>query len=335
MSLFQIEGGFQNLAVSSRVRLARNLKSYHFRGLSPLDYEKIADDIFAVLQENPALCDAFEKKHLIPHAAETEILVETHVISPALAEKGNFVILSKDRGVSIMIGEEDHLRIQVIGAGLCSKECLETANRIADLIELKIPFAYNQTLGYLTTCPTNLGTGLRSSVMLHLPMLTELGEISQVIGYAASRGCAVRGAYGEGSKAVGGFYQISNQISLGLTDNELTDKLIETTTTILEAEKKAREKMRAQSEIALQDRISRAVSAMKSCYLIQTSEAISCISNALVGLQMGYVTGVTPAELYSLEEKIRPAFLRGSAIERDSTRANLMRETAKKLTFNE
>ena len=111
--------------------------------------------------------------------------------------------------MSIMIGEEDHLRLQVIGTGLCPKECPETANRVASLIEAALPFAYDERLGYLTACPTNIGTGLRASIMLHLPMLTATEQMDRIIGYAGSRGCAVRGTYGEGSQAVGGFYQVS------------------------------------------------------------------------------------------------------------------------------
>ena len=150
-----------------------------------------------------------------------------------------------------MIGEEDHLRLQVIGAGLCPKECLQTADRIAALIEATLPFAYDERLGYLTACPTNVGTGLRASIMLHLPLLTATGEMSRMVGYAGSRGCAVRGAYGEGSKAVGGFYQISNQVTLGASAAELTDRLVETATTIIDAEKKAREQLRTQNEDGL------------------------------------------------------------------------------------
>ncbi len=162
-----------------------------------------------------------------------------------------------------MIGEEDHLRLQVIGTGLCPKECLDTANRVASLIESALPFAYDERLGYLTACPTNIGTGLRASIMLHLPMLTATGQMDRIIGYAGSRGCAVRGTYGEGSQAVGGFYQVSNQITLGASAAELTDKLVETATTIIDAEKKAREQVRSQNEPALRDRIYRAAGTTK------------------------------------------------------------------------
>lgn len=330
MSMFTINGGFTGLAASSRVRLARNLKGYPFR-LTEAQHKEIADKVFAALQNNPTIGPEFEKKQIIPRSTEASQLVEEHLISPELAQNGGWLIVSKDSGVSIMVGEEDHLRLQVIGTGLCPKECLETANRIAALIESELPFAYDERLGYLTACPTNIGTGLRASIMLHLPMLTATGEIGRMTGYAGSRGCAVRGAYGEGSKAVGGFYQISNQVTLGASAAELTDKLVETATTIIDAEKKAREQVRSQNEVGLRDRIYRAAGTLRSAYLIDTSEAVQCISDVLVGLQMGLLSGVEPQKLYELEQRIRPAMLTGAPQERDCKRAELLRAVAKDL----
>ena len=267
-------------------------------------------------------------------AAElTDKLVEAHLISPELAQNGGWLIVSKDGGVSIMVGEEDHLRLQVIGTGLCPKECLETANRIAALIEAALPFAYDERLGYLTACPTNIGTGLRASIMLHLPMLTATDGMGRMAGYAGSRGCAVRGAYGEGSKAVGGFYQISNQVTLGASAAELTDKLVETATAIIDAEKKAREQVRSQNEAGLRDRIYRAAGTLRSAYLIETAEAVQCISDVLVGLQMGMLSGIDPQALYQLEQRIRPAMLTGAPQERDIKRAAMLREAAQNIRF--
>ena len=330
MSMFEIHGGFTGLAATSRVRLARNLKGYPFR-LTEAQHKEIADKVFAALQNNPTVGPEFEKKQIIPRSTEASQLVEEHLISPELAQNGGWLIVSKDGGVSIMVGEEDHLRLQVIGTGLCPKECLETANRIAALIEGELPFAYDKRLGYLTACPTNIGTGLRASIMLHLPMLTATGEIGRITGYAGSRGCAVRGAYGEGSKAVGGFYQISNQVTLGASAAELTDRLVETATTIIDAEKKAREQVRSQNEAGLRDRIYRAAGTLRSAYLIDTGEAVQCISDVLVGLHMGLLSGVEPQKLYELEQRIRPAMLNGAPQERDCKRAELLRAAAKDL----
>lgn len=171
MSMFEIHGGFTGLAASSRVRLARNIKGYPFR-LTEQQHSEIADKIFAALKENPTIGPEFDKKQIIPRSTEASQLVEEHLISPELAQNGGWLIVSKDGGVSIMVGEEDHLRLQVIGTGLCPKECLETANRVASLIEAALPFAYDERLGYLTACPTNIGTGLRASICGICPMLT-------------------------------------------------------------------------------------------------------------------------------------------------------------------
>ena len=180
MSMFEIHGGFTGLAASSRVRLARNIKGYPFR-LTEQQHSEIADKIFAALKENPTIGPEFDKKQIIPRSTEASQLVEEHLISPELAQNGGWLIVSKDSGVSIMVGEEDHLRLQVIGTGLCPKECLETANRVASLIEAALPFAYDERLGYLTACPTNIGTGLRASIMLHLPMLTATEQMDRIL----------------------------------------------------------------------------------------------------------------------------------------------------------
>ena len=333
MSLFTITGGFAGLAASSRVRLARNLKGLPFR-LTAAQQAEVADKVFAALRENPTIGAAFRKKQIVPRSTEAAQLVEQHLISPELAESGGWLILSDDGGVAIMVGEEDHLRLQVIGTGLCPKECLETAERLAALIEAAAPFAYDAELGYLTACPTNVGTGLRASVMLHLPMLTAAGGIGRMTGFAGSRGCAVRGAYGEGSQAVGGFYQISNQVTLGASAAALTDKLVEVAAAVIDAEKQTREQVRAQSETALRDRVCRAAGTLRSAYLIESAEAVQCISDVLVGLQMGLLTGAEPQALYALEQRIRPAMLTGSPQERDAARAELLRKATQNIVFS-
>lgn len=214
MSMFEIHGGFTGLAASSRVRLARNIKGYPFR-LTEQQHSEIADKIFAALKENPTIGPEFDKKQIIPRSTEASQLVEEHLISPELAQNGGWLIVSKDSGVSIMVGEEDHLRLQVIGTGLCPKECLETANHVASLIEAALPFAYDERLGYLTACPTNIGTGLRASIMLASADADRNRADGPHHWLRGRRGCAVRGTYGEGSQAVGGFYQVSNQVTLG------------------------------------------------------------------------------------------------------------------------
>lgn len=334
MSMFAVTGGFTGLAMSSRVRLARNLKGYPF-ALRANKCAQVAQKVFAVLRQNPAIGNEFEQQTITPNSRQAAQMVERHLISPALAQKGGYVILSKDEAVSLMIGEEDHLRLQVIGEGLCPKECLQTARRLADLIEQSLPFAYDERYGYLTACPSNVGTGLRASVMLHLPMLTQTGGLERIVGFAGSRGCAVRGAYGEGSKAVGSFYQLSNQVTLGSSAEELTDRLVETATMVMDTETRVREQVRTQKEAQLRDRIWRAAGTLRTAWLIQTDEAIACLSDVLMGLQMGMLGGVEPHTLYRLESQIQPAMLSGTAEERDQKRACLLREATKTLNFVE
>lgn len=332
MGMFTITGGFTDIAVSSRVRLARNITGYPFH-LSEAQKKEIADKVYTALKNTPAIGAAFTQQKIIAHSPEAARLIEQRLISPDLAERGGWLILSDDNGVSIMVGEEDHIRLQVLGVGLCPKECLDTANKVADLLGNTLPYAYDERLGYLTACPTNVGTGLRTSVMLHLPILTETGNIQQVAGFAGSCGCAVRGAYGEGSKAIGGFYQISNQITLGISAVQLTEKLIQTATTIIDAEKKIREQVRSKNELLLCDRIRRAAGTMQSAWLMDSKEAIQCISDVLVGLQMGYLSGITAQTLYTLEQNVRPAMLTGTPQERDQKRAQMIRNAVQNISF--
>ncbi len=335
MSTFKIQGGFTGLAASTRVRLARNVKGYPYRGLTAEQYKEIADKIWNALQTAPAIASDFTMTEIRPNSAEGASLVETHRISPELAQAGGWLIASRDGGVAIMIGEEDHMRLQVIGSGLCPKECMEEARRLTALIESQVPMDFDENLGYLTACPSNLGTGLRASVMLHLPLLSAAGRIQGVISAAGRQGFTVRGAYGEGSQAVGGFYQISNQVTLGVSEDAIVDKLIELTTEVIEAEKKLREQARSQNETAFADRICRAAGVLKTARLIETNEAVDCLSNVLVGLSMDYLSGVSPTEVCDIEQAIRPAVLGGQPQERDQKRASLLRQMAAKLVIHE
>ena len=332
MSTFGMQGGFQDIVASSRVRLARNLKGYRFGRQSADTLRELADKVWDALQSAPALAATFTRTEIVPNTAEAQRLVENHTISPALAQAGGWALVSADGGVSIMIGEEDHLRLQVMGAGLCPRECLAEAQRIGTLLESRIPFAFDERLGYLTACPTNLGTGLRVSVMLHLPMLTATHAINNVVNWAGRQGCALRGAFGEGTAAEGGFYQLSNQITLGMSEEMLCQRLTEMATQLLESEQKARQTVREHGEIGLADRLHRAAGMLLTAHLLSTDEAESALSDVLMGLQMGLLTGVTPQAVYAAMRDLRPASLVIAAgrdltpRERDEARATLLWE---------
>ncbi|MGE4549390.1 MAG: ATP--guanido phosphotransferase [Intestinibacillus sp.] len=340
MSVFKIEGGYDGIVASSRVRLARNIKGYTYGQQPPEKLKEIADKVWDVIRDVPAIAAEFDRHMIRPGLAETQQMVENHVISPALARRGGWVIVSENGGASIMIGEEDHLRIQVMGSGLCPRECLAEAQRLASLIENSIPMDFNEKLGYLTACPTNLGTGLRVSVMLHLPMLTAAGAMESIIGWAGRQGCAVRGAFGEGTEAEGGFYQISNQVTLGVSEDTLAARLIDVSAKIIEQEERTRSAVRERDAVGLADRLSRSAGVLQTARRISTGEAVACLSDVLVGLQQNMLGGVTAQEVCAAERAIRPATLTIRAgrdltpAERDTLRADLLRgEIGRRLTI--
>ncbi len=332
MSMFELTGGFESVVASSRVRLARNIKGYTYAKQTPQALAEIANRIEAALQTAPAIADEFIKTEIHAGTVQAQAMVERHLISPELAQRGGWVIASKNGNVSVLIGEEDHMRLQVMGRGLCPRECLQEAQRLAQLLESQMPMDYDGKLGYLTACPTNIGTGLRASVMLHLPMLTKVGGMQELIGWAGRQGCAVRGAFGEGTAAQGSFYQISNQVTLGQSEDALTDGLVAVCSKIIAAERKARLAVREQDEVGLTDRLCRSAGVLQTARRIDTKEAIACLSDVLMGLEQGILQGVSPHDVYLAEQAIQPATLRlqanttATAGERDSTRAAWLRE---------
>ncbi len=331
MSTFIQKGGFTDLVATTRVRLARNVRGYTYRGLGLGEYREIADKVWSALQTAPAIASDFAMTEVRAGSQEAAALVEKHLISPDLARKGGFLIASSDGGAAIMIGEEDHIRLQVLGSGLCPKECMETARRLAGLLEGQLQMDYDEKLGYLTACPSNLGTGLRASVMLHLPVLAANSGLSQMMSWAGRQGFTVRGAYGEGSKATGAFFQLSNQITLGLSEDAIIDRLIDAATGVIEAEKKAREQLRTRDEIGLSDQVCRAAGILRTARRIDTAEALECLSYVLIGLQMGYLRGVPSQDIMAAEQAVRPVLLGGTAGERDVKRAAFLRAVTENL----
>lgn len=329
MDLFDIHGGFDAIVASTRVRLARNIKGYCYGKQSPEMLAQLTDKVWQVIQNAPALADAFTKIQIIPDSPKALQLVEHHKISPELAAQGGFLITSNNGAASIMLGEEDHLRLQVVGSGLAVNECLTEALRLAQLLESQIPMDYDEKLGYLTACPSNIGTGLRVSVMLHLPALS--ANVQQLIRWAAQQGCTIRGTFGEGSRAQGDFYQLSNQVTLGMSNQGLADTLTNVAAKVIEAEQQARQSALSQDSLRVKDQICRAVGILSTARLIDTNEALSCLSQVLMGLQLELLTGIAPREIYDLLPQIYPATLQAqadhplSASQRDAARAQLLR----------
>ncbi len=324
------EDNRNDIAVSTRIRLARNLDGVVFPQFLK-DKKSVSDKIKdAVLKSNSTLAGEFETVELDSLSeGEKRRLYEAHLISPAmLSGSGRSVLLSKDRTMSCMIMEEDHLRLQVILPGFDVDTAYDTANRVDDVIEESVNYAFDEEFGYLTSCPTNAGTGLRVSVMLHLPALEASGKIGGIISSAARLGIAVRGMYGEGSAAEGSLYQISNQVTVGLTEKELTDKVKNVVGQIIELEKQTRQAIYKNSPAELEDKLWRSYGMLKYARSVSSSEAKSLISNVMLGRSLG----ILPKEGKSGIEciiKTEPAMLSDgqklSPEERDKKRAQLLR----------
>ena len=246
----------------------------------------------ALLSGNSILSKEFRFLPLESASEEEAVsLVERHIVSPEFISdrRGKAVLISEDESISIMINEEDHLRIQVLREGLSLKEAAETADRIDTLLSETLDFAYDPEFGYLTQCPTNLGTGLRASVMLHLPALTESGAMPRISSNLSKLGLTMRGTYGEGSKIMGALYQLSNQITLGLSENEAIENLRSITVQLMEEERKARAQM--SENIAWQDKIDRAAGILKTARVLSSSEFMELLSYIRLGLSTGVLQG--------------------------------------------
>ncbi len=324
-----------DVVISSRVRLARNLADFPFPGrMSREQYEQVCDAVADALSGAAASFKVTRMNDLSP--AEARAMAERHLVSPefAQAEHPRAAAITSDGSVCIMINEEDHLRIQALGAGLCLQQCLENAFRADDLIEARLRFAFDEKLGYLTHCPTNLGTGMRASVMMHLPALTETGEIRRLTNAVGKLGFTVRGIYGEGSAATGAIYQVSNQVSLGLSEREICDRLEKAVAGIIDREKELRKQLRENSPLLFEDRVMRALGTLSYARLLSSGEATQLITALRLGAAEGCIENLGIPELDSLLWDIQPnnvaAAGAGNERERDAKRAELVRSVVKK-----
>ncbi|MFR5135101.1 MAG: protein arginine kinase [Acutalibacter sp.] len=337
---YEKAGSCGDVVVSTRVRLARNLKQYPFPARALASQREAVERQVkdALLSGNSILSKEFRFIPLENTTQEEAVsLVERHIVSPEFIadRRGKAVLISADESISIMVNEEDHLRIQVLREGFSLKEAAETADRIDTLLSENLDFAFDPELGYLTQCPTNLGTGLRASVMLHLPGLTESGAMPRIASNLSKLGLTIRGTYGEGSKSIGALYQLSNQITLGLSENEAIENLRSITVQLMEEERKARAQM--SEEIAWQDKIDRAAGVLKSARVLSSSEFMELLSYIRLGLSTGVLQGVTTQELNALMVNAQPATLMARAgkqldeTQRDVLRADIAREVCAKI----
>jgi protein arginine kinase len=331
------EGPDSDIIISSRVRIARNLQSYPFPMLStnPQSNE-VLDKVSGVLDSedfrtisNFSLLSLDELDEL-----QKRVLVEKHLISPALANesRNGAVMLSDNESISIMVNEEDHLRIQCLRPGFQVKEAWELASRIDDIFESNLDYAFDEKRGFLTSCPTNVGTGIRASVMIHLPALVLTQQINRILSAITQVGLTVRGLYGEGSEASGNLFQISNQITLGQSEQEIIDNLYGVVRQIIEHERAAREKLRAETKAKLIDKVSRSFGIMSYAAIMDSKEAAQRLSDVRLGIDLGIIKSVPIQVINELLVMSQPGFLQQyageklSAEERDVRRAQLIRE---------
>ena len=323
------------VTLSTRIRLARNLREFPFPGRAETSQKRaILTKCMDALSEVKGLDDSLSVEVDDLSELDRQILVEKHLISPELSqvEEGSGIVLSEDRNCCIMINEEDHLRIQVLRPGLDFGSVWKVADALDTGIESAISYAYDGELGFLTACPTNLGTGMRASAMMHLPGLVMSKNMDKVINAVNQLGIAVRGLFGEGSDANGSIFQISNQQTLGESEIAIIDRLNSTLQNIVRQENFAREKLLQDDGGRLIDKMSRAVGNLKSCYLIQSSDAMDYLS--LIRLASDF--GMLPEKYRTLTDRmfieVQPGHVQlsaGKPVEpgsRDTLRAELLRK---------
>lgn len=331
MSKWYIGAGEQSdIVVSTRIRLARNITEYPFPNKlntkSRMELNNVIKE--ALESDNKYNLRFLEMRTLARFEAAS--MAERHIISPEFASDldGRALMLSPEEDISIMLNEEDHIRLQVMKSGFALDEAYSIANEIDDVLGDKFNFAFDERIGFLTQCPTNLGTGMRASVMLHLPALTLSGQIHKLINTVSKLGLTFRGAFGEGTNAVGDMYQLSNQITLGISEEFAIKNLKAITLQLCAQERTAREEML--KDVSTEDRIFRAYGLLKWARLLSTKELMENLSF----VRLGSVTGKINIPIETVNElmvSMQPATINARAgqklptQERDSIRATEVR----------
>ncbi|MBO8126814.1 MAG: protein arginine kinase [Firmicutes bacterium] len=322
-----------DVVLSSRVRLARNLKGYKFPSIaSQEELAKVLSAVEKFITKSERELKLLRLGGL--DALSRQELVEKYLISPEHAKdspsKG--VALDAKGEISVMVNEEDHLRLQVIKPGLAIEDAYKIANKVDDEFESALDYAFSSQFGYLTACPTNVGTGMRASVMLHLPGIVSLGQIERVATACSKLGLVVRGLYGEGTASKGNIFQISNQLSLGFSEQEILSHLHSVSQQIIEEERKSRQRLYEENKIEFEDQIYRAYGVLMYARRMDSSEALELLSRLKLGIDLGVVKDLEPVILKELVVAIRPAILQkivGLTLEpgeRDQKRAEIIRE---------
>lgn len=324
-----------DVVISTRVRVARNLENYKFPSLMTVaESDDLTKEVLNAIKDSDEDGDYKFIRIRDLNPRERLVFIEEHLISPGLIQnldKSSFLIRNDERA-TIMINEEDHIRIQTLFSGLKLKEGWDLCSAIDDNLEKKIDYAYDEKLGFLTSCPTNVGTGLRASVMVHLPCLSMTGHINTIIEALRKVGLTVRGMYGEGSEALGNLYQISNQITLGESEEDIIAKLNKVISQIVARERNTRRYLMETRKLELEDKVYRSLGILTHSRLMSSKEAMNHLSNIKLGWDINLIQNDKLKEIVKLMIDIQPANIQKTlekdmlSGERDNARAQIIRE---------
>ncbi len=331
-------GPNSDIVISSRIRLARNLANYSFPHWAN---KKQGEDALNKIKDSFLKVDYLKRATFFELAkmdsVDKQFLVERHLMSLDHAQKTNSkaVVVDDEEIISIMINEEDHIRMQVMQSGFNLYEAWNIVNKLDDSVAKELNFAFLPDWGYLTACPTNAGTGMRGSVMLHLPALVMSRAIDRVLAALAKLSFITRGLYGEGTQAMGNFFQISNQTSLGPSENEIIENINGLIRQIIEQENQAREALVSKTKPLLEDRVNRSLGILKNAHIITSQETIELLSMVRLGCDLGMVKDIDRRRINELFIITQPAHLQKiegkkfSSQERDVKRAQIIRDKLK------
>lgn len=334
-------GPQDRIVLTSRVRLARNLKSFAFPGWAKKQERvKTLEVIRPAVEHLPQLAGAFSESMDNLSALDKNILVERHLISREHAAKstGSGVVLNPEQTLCVMINEEDHLRMQCLRPGLQVRAAWQAIDQVDSALEKSLDFAFSPELGYLTACPTNLGTGIRVSAMLHLPALVLSEQINQIIQAVNKLGLAVRGLYGEGTEALGNIFQVSNQMTLGEAESDIVERINKVLLQLIEHEENARATLMEKKPKMVYNHIGRAYGILANAHSISSKESMNLLSLMRLGVDLGLFPGAERAVLDDLFTITQPGHLQKryseklAAEERDLLRADMLRERLRNIS---
>ncbi len=336
----QNDGPHRDIVITSRIRLARNLDAVPFPGWAKKeDRGEILKELQPKIEGLSVMKEAFSEDMANLDQVKKQVLVEKHLISREQAAKsaGSAAVINREQTISIMLNEEDHLRMQSIRSGLDLRTAYQTLDRVDSELEQQVRYAYDTRLGYLTACPTNLGTGMRASAMLHLPGLVLSEQMNQVIQAVNKIGLAVRGLYGEGTEALANLFQISNQHTLGDKETDLIAKLERVIEQIINHERNARRKLVEENPSRVMDQVGRAYATLRYAHVLESKEAFTHLSMLRLGSDLGLIAPDCAKMIDTTLVEIQPAHLQIASqrkltpAERDVLRAEILRDRLREL----